>query len=35
LQDLTVKSVKMKWKGKAFARGVDRDVIEKGYGHAV
>jgi predicted hydrolase (HD superfamily) len=30
LQDLTVKSVKKKWKDKAFARGVDRDVIEKG-----
>ncbi len=30
LKDLTVKSVKKKWKDKAFARGVDRDVIEKG-----
>ncbi len=30
LQDLTVKSVKKKWKDKAFARGVDRSVIEKG-----
>ncbi|MDD2207626.1 MAG: HDIG domain-containing metalloprotein [Aminobacterium sp.] len=30
LQDLTVKSVKKKWKDKAFARGVDRDVIQKG-----
>jgi putative nucleotidyltransferase with HDIG domain len=30
LQDLTVKSVKKKWKDKAFARGVNREVIEKG-----
>jgi len=30
LQDLSVKSVKKKWKDKAFARGVDRSVIEKG-----
>jgi putative nucleotidyltransferase with HDIG domain len=30
LQDLTVKSVKKKWKDKAFARGVDREVIAKG-----
>jgi putative nucleotidyltransferase with HDIG domain len=30
LQDLTVKSVKKKWKDKAFARGVNRDVILKG-----
>lgn len=30
LQDLELKSVKKKWKDKAFARGVDRDVIEKG-----
>ncbi|MDO9508549.1 MAG: HDIG domain-containing protein [Thermovirgaceae bacterium] len=30
LQDLTVKSVNKKWKDKAFARGVDRAVIEKG-----
>jgi putative nucleotidyltransferase with HDIG domain len=30
LQDLKVKSVKKKWKDKAFARGVDRDVIQKG-----
>lgn len=30
LQDLTVKSVRKKWKDKAFARGVDREVIEKG-----
>ena len=30
LQDLEVKSVKKKWKDKAFARGVDRGVIEKG-----
>lgn len=30
LQDLEVKSVKKKWKDKAFARGVNRQVIEKG-----
>ena len=30
LQDLTAKSVKKKWKDKAFARGVNRDVILKG-----
>lgn len=30
LRDLTVKSVNKKWKDKAFARGVDRTVIEKG-----
>ena len=30
LQDLTVKSVRKKWKDKAFARGVNREVIEKG-----
>jgi putative nucleotidyltransferase with HDIG domain len=30
LQDLEVKSVKKKWKDKAFARGVDREVIQKG-----
>ena len=30
LADLEVKSVKKKWKDKAFARGVNRDVIEKG-----
>lgn len=30
LSDLTVKSVKKKWKDKSFARGVDRGVIEKG-----
>lgn len=30
LQDLKLKSVKKKWKDKAFARGVDRNVIEKG-----
>jgi putative nucleotidyltransferase with HDIG domain len=30
LQDLTVKSVKKKWKDRAFARGVNREVIEKG-----
>ena len=28
--DLTVKSVKKKWKDKRFAAGVDREVIEKG-----
>jgi putative nucleotidyltransferase with HDIG domain len=30
LSGLEVKSVKKKWKDKAFARGVDRKVIEKG-----
>jgi predicted hydrolase (HD superfamily) len=30
VQDLEVKSVKKKWKDKAFARGVDRDLIVKG-----
>lgn len=30
LQDLEVRSVKKKWKDRAFARGVDRDVIERG-----
>ncbi len=30
LADLEVKSVKKKWKDKAFARGVDRTVVEKG-----
>jgi predicted hydrolase (HD superfamily) len=30
LQDLGTKSVKKKWKDKAFARGVNREVIEKG-----
>lgn len=30
LQDLEVKSVKKKWKDKAFARGVDRGVVERG-----
>ena len=30
IMNLTVKSVKNKWKDKAFARGVDRTVIEKG-----
>jgi putative nucleotidyltransferase with HDIG domain len=30
LSDLEVKSVKKKWKDKAFARGVDREVIERG-----
>lgn len=28
--DLKVKSVKKKWKDKAFARGVNRDIIQKG-----
>lgn len=30
LSDLELKSVKKKWKDKAFARGVNRDVIAKG-----
>ncbi len=30
LSDLEVKSVKKKWKDKAFARGVDRDLIARG-----
>ncbi len=30
LSDLEIKSVKKKWKDKAFAKGVDRDVILKG-----
>ncbi len=30
VMDLTVKSVKKKWKDKRFAAGVDRQVIEKG-----
>jgi putative nucleotidyltransferase with HDIG domain len=30
LMDLTVKSVKKKWKDRSFAAGADRDVIEKG-----
>ena len=30
LSDLEVKSVKKKWKDKAFARGVNRQVIERG-----
>ena len=30
--DLTVKSVKKKWKTKSFAAGANRDVIEKGAG---
>lgn len=30
LNDLEIKSVKKKWKDKAFAKGVDRDVIQKG-----
>jgi putative nucleotidyltransferase with HDIG domain len=30
LNDLELKSVKKKWKDKAFARGVDREVIERG-----
>jgi putative nucleotidyltransferase with HDIG domain len=32
LSDLEVKSVKKKWKDKAFARGVDRGVVERGAG---
>jgi putative nucleotidyltransferase with HDIG domain len=32
LADLEVKSVKKKWKDKAFARGVDRELILKGAG---
>jgi putative nucleotidyltransferase with HDIG domain len=30
LSDLEVKSVKKKWKDKTFARGVDREIIQKG-----
>jgi putative nucleotidyltransferase with HDIG domain len=30
LADLEVKSVRKKWKDKTFARGVDRDIIQKG-----
>jgi predicted hydrolase (HD superfamily) len=30
VMDMTVKSVKKKWKDKAFAAGVNRAVIEKG-----
>jgi len=30
LEDLTVKSLKKKWKNKAFAAGADRDVIQRG-----
>lgn len=30
LKDLEIKSVKKKWKDKAFAKGIDRNVIEKG-----
>jgi putative nucleotidyltransferase with HDIG domain len=30
LSDLELKSVKKKWKDKAFAKGVDRSVIQKG-----
>jgi putative nucleotidyltransferase with HDIG domain len=30
LADLEVKSVKKKWKDKTFARGVNRDIIQKG-----
>lgn len=30
LADLELKSVKKKWKDKAFARGVDREIIQKG-----
>ncbi|AOY57092.1 MULTISPECIES: HDIG domain-containing metalloprotein [Desulfococcus] len=32
VMDLTVKSVKKKWKDKRFAAGVDRTIIEKGAG---
>lgn len=32
LADLTVKSVKKKWKDKRFAAGVDRNIIERGAG---
>ena len=30
LSDLEIKSVKKKWKDKAFARGVNREIIQKG-----
>jgi predicted hydrolase (HD superfamily) len=30
LSDLTAKSVVKKWKDKAFAKGVNREIIEKG-----
>ena len=30
LSDLEVKSVRKKWKDKTFARGVDRDIIQRG-----
>ena len=30
LSDLEIKSVKKKWKDKAFAKGVNRDIIQKG-----
>ena len=30
VMDLTVKSVKKKWKQKSFAAGVDRSIIERG-----
>jgi predicted hydrolase (HD superfamily) len=30
LSDLETKSIKKKWKDKAFARGVNREVIERG-----
>ena len=30
LSDLELKSVKKKWKDKTFARGVDRDIIQRG-----
>jgi predicted hydrolase (HD superfamily) len=30
LSDLSVKSVKKKWKDKRFAAGVDRELIERG-----
>ncbi|GAB4270241.1 MAG: HDIG domain-containing protein [Deferrisomatales bacterium] len=32
VRDLTVKSVRKKWKDRAFAAGVDRSIIEKGAG---
>ena len=32
IADVTVESVKKKWKEKAFAAGVDRNMIERGAG---